>query len=60
MSGGTPVVDLSQLTDLIQVNNLWATIITAGAFIMLVLGFVFSWRLARRLIGGVSKGKLKM
>jgi len=60
MGGGTPVFDLSQLTTQIQVQNLWATVLTAGAFIMLILGFVFAWRLVRRLIGGAAKGKLKM
>ena len=60
MGAGTAIVDLSELTTQIPVNNLWATILTAGGFIVLIVGFVFAWRLVRRLIGGVSKGKLKM
>jgi hypothetical protein len=54
------VFDLGDLLDLISVADLWATIITAAAFITLMFGFVFAWNLVRRLIKGGSKGKLKM
>ena len=40
--------------------NLWGELTAAGAFIGLMVVFAFGYRIVRRLINGVSKGKAKI
>lgn len=40
--------------------NLWAQITSAAAFIGAVVIFAFGYRVVRRVINGVSKGKAKV
>lgn len=40
--------------------NLWGELAAAGAFIGLMVVFAFGYRIVRRLVNGVSKGKAKI
>ena len=40
--------------------NLWQELAAAGAFIGLMVVFAFGYRIVRRLVNGVSKGKAKI
>lgn len=40
--------------------NLWGELTAAGAFIGLMVVFAFGYRIIRRLVNGVSKGKAKI
>lgn len=40
--------------------NLWGELTAAGAFIGLMVVFAFGYRIVRRLVNGVSKGKAKI
>lgn len=40
--------------------NLWGELAAAGAFIGLMVIFAFGYRIVRRLVNGVSKGKAKI
>lgn len=40
--------------------NLWSQITAAAAFLGSVVIFAFGYRVVRKLIGGVSKGKAKI
>lgn len=41
-------------------GNLWNELAGAGAFIGLMVVFAFGYRIVRRLVNGVSKGKAKI
>ena len=41
-------------------GSMWGEIAAAGALIGLVVVFAFGYRLIRRLVNGVSKGKAKI
>lgn len=47
-------------TDGVTSANLWAQITAAGAFLGAIVIFAFGYRVVRRMIGGVSKGKAKI
>lgn len=40
--------------------NLWGELAAAGAFIGLMVVFAFGYRIVRRLVNGVSKGKARI
>lgn len=40
--------------------NLWGELAAAGAFIGLMVVFAFGYRIVRRMVNGVSKGKAKI
>lgn len=40
--------------------NLWGELAAAGAFIGLMVVFAFGYRIVKRLVNGVSKGKAKI
>lgn len=40
--------------------NLWGELTAAGAFIGLMVVFAFGYRIVRRLVNGVSKGKARI
>lgn len=47
-------------TDGVTSANLWSQITAAAAFLGSVVIFAFGYRVVRKLIGGVSKGKAKI
>lgn len=51
---------LTQLQTELTSANLWGELAAAGAFIGLMVVFAFGYRIVRRLINGVSKGKAKI
>lgn len=40
--------------------NLWGELAAAGAFIGLMVVFAFGYRIVRKLVNGVSKGKARI
>lgn len=40
--------------------NLWGELTAAGAFIGLMVVFAFGYRIVKRLVNGVSKGKARI
>lgn len=46
-------------TDGVTSANLWAQITPAAATLALVVIFAFGYRVARKIVSGVSKGKAK-
>lgn len=44
----------------ITVDSLWAQVTQFATFIGIVAVFVFGYRIARRVVTGAAKGKLKM
>lgn len=40
--------------------NLWGELAAAGAFIGLMVVFAFGYRIVKRLVNGVSKGKARI
>lgn len=40
--------------------NLWGELAAAGAFIGLMVVFTFGYRIVKRLVNGVSKGKARI
>lgn len=58
-----PATGMSSFITALQTNlssaNLWGELAAVGGFIGLMVVFAFGYRVVRRLIGGVSKGKAK-
>lgn len=51
---------INQLQTELTSANLWAELTGAAAFLGLMVIFAFGYRIVRRLINGVSKGKAKI
>lgn len=61
---GDATPNMSSFITALQTNltsgNLWTELAGAGAFIGLMVVFAFGYRIVRRLVNGVSKGKAKI
>jgi hypothetical protein len=51
---------ITALTSELTSANLWGELAAAGAFLGLMVVFAFGYRIVRRLVNGVSKGKAKI
>lgn len=61
---GEGTANMSTFITALQTNltsaNLWTELAGAGAFIGLMVVFAFGYRIVRKLVNGVSKGKAKI
>lgn len=59
-----PATGMQAFITALQTNltsaNLWGELAAAGAFIGLMVVFAFGYRIVRRLVNGVSKGKARI
>lgn len=58
-TGMQAFVTALQGTDGITSANLWAQITPAAGFLALVVIFAFGYRVCRKIVSGVSRGKAK-